>query len=231
MRVCICEDIAEYRDSVRCYSEQFFKDNNIDYTIDEFDSGESLLSSECLRDYDIFLIDIELKGINGIEVINILTKQGSKAFFIVITAYKKYLDEAMDLKVLRFVEKPIKQDKMYSVLKKAVETINESVIELKAMGGQSYFIKQTDIIYAEARFKKSYVFLDNLTIVSTMPFREIKNLLISTEFLIPHNSYIVNKNHITYIQRNMMKVKLNNNEVSIPISATKQKIIKKEIHG
>ena len=74
---------------------------------------------------DIALMDIQMPGINGIEAIKEIKKFSANTIFIVISAYDKfdYAKEALKLGVIEYVNKPVVQDKMVVLLKKAFDMV------------------------------------------------------------------------------------------------------------
>ena len=224
MRVCICDDILEYRMSIRTYVEQYFKTNIIDYNIDEYNSPNELLNSPHLNEYDIFLLDIEFgTSKNGLELAKQIKQASSRAYFIIVTAYNHYLDDAMDLGVLRFITKPIEQKRIYSALDRAIDVIYHSAIIIKSVTGETLCLDKQTIIFAEAKFKKSYINTVHGEYICSSPFKVIKQKLNYPDFIIPHNSYIVS------FSSSGLVLHQESGNVFIPISATKQAIIKKQL--
>lgn len=75
---------------------------------------------------DIALMDIQMPGINGIEAIKEIRKRNKSTQFIIVSAYDKfdYAKEAINLGVLDYINKPIRQDVIVEVLKKAMKTLD-----------------------------------------------------------------------------------------------------------
>ena len=230
MRVCICDDIVEYRLAIKSYVEQYFKSENIKLSLTCFDSGNQLLSCNSISDFDIFFIDIELGDSNGIEIIKKLNSICKNSFYIIVTAYKNYLDAAMDLNVLRFIEKPIKQERVYSALKRAIEVINNSVIEVKGKNGAWHYVNKNKIVYAEARNKKTHIITVDDVIESPIPFRDFKRLLEEPLFLVPHNSFIISKKYIVTFKKNTVTLLNGEKEYIVPISANRQSEFRRQLH-
>lgn len=75
---------------------------------------------------DIAFMDIQMPGINGIEAMKEIKKNNSGIIFIVMSAYDKfdYAKEAINLGVLDYLNKPVNQKKIVSVLQKAMDLID-----------------------------------------------------------------------------------------------------------
>lgn len=88
------------------------------FSNETFDSGEALLTAN--KHFDIIFLDIEMTSINGIETAKKINSKYHNTVFFIVTAYQKYLDDAMDLKVFRCIDKPINAQRIYLGLDKAI---------------------------------------------------------------------------------------------------------------
>ena len=61
---------------------------------------------------DIAIVDIQMPGLSGIQAIREVRRFNSSMVFIIITAYDKfsYAQEAVNLGVMEFITKPVKED-------------------------------------------------------------------------------------------------------------------------
>lgn len=72
-------------------------------------------------DCNLCILDIEMPGMTGLQVAEIIS--GSKKI-IFTTAYKEYAAEAFDLNVVDYVRKPIKKERLIQAFEKAKEQID-----------------------------------------------------------------------------------------------------------
>ena len=220
MRIAICDDLTECRLSVKCYASEYFKLRHIEYSIDEFKTGTDLLNSD--KSYDILFLDIELGDINGITVAKKIQKQYQNTVILVITAYHQYLDDAMDIQVARYIDKPATQNRIFSALDKAMSVINENVITLHIKDGQIARLKISDIVYAEAKFKGVFIYTKETTHRIKETMKQLRSMLTASCFAVPHNSYIVNMNYIQNFQRNEIMLAQPYLDISISVATRKQ---------
>lgn len=220
MRIAICDDLTECRLSVKCYAGEYFKLRHIEYSIDEFKTGADLLKSD--ETYDILFLDIELGDLNGIAIAKEIQKKYKNTVILVVTAYHQYLDDAMDIHVTRYIDKPATQNRIFSALDKAMSVINESVITLHMKDSKVARLKISDIIYAEAKLKGVFIYTKetNYNIKETM--KQLRSMLTASCFAVPHNSYIVNMNHIKNFQRNEITLAEPYSNIRISVATRKQ---------
>lgn len=223
MRIAICDDEKEYRELVRRYVDFYFTEHHIATEIVEFDCGEKLLDSENV--FDIAFLDIEMQETNGIQVAKEISKRNKNIVIFIVTAYNSYLDDAMDLNVFRFIDKnSINPTRMYSSLDKAISRINQGEILLRNQRNEVTRISKNDIMYIEAKKRRTYIITNSNIYNSSKPLYYFKEQLMSNYFVVPHNSYIVNLNYIAKYQREKLTMK---NGVEIFISQKQQAEMKK----
>lgn len=222
MKIGICEDILEHAKLLQSMIEEYYAAEKTDCEMVLFSSGTAALESEFSAEADLFFIDIELGDMTGTELIKRLHEINPACFFAVTTAYRKYLDDAMDLRVLRFLDKPLDKERVFSALEKTQEELNAQIVVIKDKNNRTYRFKQEDVIYAESKFRKSFITTTDRVIETSKPLKEIKLLLSSPIFLVPHASFIINKNYIVRFERKAITIRENKKDISIPVSPNKQ---------
>lgn len=109
MNIAICDDEQLYADEIKKYVECYFTRREVPHKIYVFTDGQAAARSEVK--FDIAFLDIEIGSVSGLDVGKAMRKNNPNIVFIVVTAFSKYLDDALDLKVLRFSRKADKQRK------------------------------------------------------------------------------------------------------------------------
>lgn len=226
MKIAICDDIVEYRLSIKSYVHEYSKINNMESEIYIFNNGKSLLESTLT--FDVLFLDIELGDLNGIDVAKEIQKKHSNTIILIITSYRQYLDAAMDLKVTRYIDKPISQNRIYAALDKALSEMNEIIITLHMKNNQIIRIKQHDIIYVEAKLKGVYVYCLNEQYCVKKTMKHLRSILVASCFAVPHNSYIVNLNYVKSFKRNEICLAEPYSNVKISIASRKQPEFKRK---
>lgn len=96
-------------------------------------NGREALSMFEEHQPDIILADINIPGINGLEVIRRIRKTGSEAEFLILSSYNyfEYAQEAIRLGVEDFILKPYTIDHLKDALHKAMEHLQQKQDEKK----------------------------------------------------------------------------------------------------
>lgn len=223
LNIAICDDEKIFRDEIEHLVSEFFSGKNIDYNCKQFSCGKEL--ADDLQTYDIVFLDIEMEELNGIETAKALNKKNRHTVIFIITAYHKYLDDAMDLNVFRYIDKPIEKERFFKGLEKAIALIDNNDITFKTADNELITISKNDIICVEVMKKKVTVSTVDGDYVAREKMDFFRNSLTASYFAIPHKSYIVNFNYVKKFRRD--EIELKGNHV-ISIAPKKQAEIKKQ---
>lgn len=122
-KIMLADDEGIVIDSLKFVIEKEF---GSDCVVEFAKTGRSVIElAERFRP-DIAIMDIQMPGINGIEVIRELRNSGLDTVFIIMSAFDKfdYAKEAINLRVMEYLTKPMNRDKLVAVLKKAMHQID-----------------------------------------------------------------------------------------------------------
>lgn len=226
MKIAICDDEIEYIEDVEKHLNQYFSENGLSLELFKFNRSSDILNS-CLN-FDITFLDIEMDDVNGIEVGRALKKVNPDTVLIYVTAYTHYLDDALDLGITRFFDKPIDSSRFYAGLEKAISIIDNSEIKFyledKGNGITTVFCK--DIIYVEISGRKTKIVTKDSKYTSKNSFQFWKEKLNKSYFAYPHRSFIININYITYYHRDYVIL---HDKYNIPIAYSKQTDFRRRI--
>lgn len=92
-----------------------------------FDNPEKLLSEIKNLDFDLVITDIEMPGMDGLSVANLLKDK----MVIFTTAYKEYAVDAFDIEAVDYITKPVKKERLQKAVVKALEKINKKASNKK----------------------------------------------------------------------------------------------------
>ncbi|MGG5210267.1 LytR/AlgR family response regulator transcription factor [Chryseobacterium sp. MIQD13] len=190
-----------------------------------FNDPKIFLSEIDNIDCNLCILDIEMPGMTGLQVAEIIS--GSKKI-IFTTAYKEYAAEAFDLNVVDYVRKPIKKERLIQAFEKAKELIDiphkKDLIEWNTNIGRTVifteqiaYIKTSEIDSRD----KDITLHDGTTIV--LKNLSFKNLL---EMLPPKDFAQVNKKEI--IALSSIKI-FSTNEIITTIQSEGDNFLKLQI--
>lgn len=190
-----------------------------------FNDPKIFLSEIESIDCNLCILDIEMPGMTGLQVAELIS-DSKKIIFT--TAYKEYAAEAFDLNVVDYVRKPIKKERLIQAFEKAADLLNNSqkkdFIEWNTNIGKSTifteqiaYIKTSEIDSRD----KDIILKDGTTIVlKNLNFKSLLEMLPSKDFA------QVNKKEI--IALSSVKV-LSTNEIITTISTDSDQFLKLQI--
>lgn len=136
-KIAICDDAQADRQYIQDLTRRWAASAGHTLHIDLFSSAERFLFHYAgERDYDILLLDIEMGGMDGVTMARELRKTNDSIQIIFITGYSDYISEGYEVAALHYLMKPVKEEKLFSVLHRAAEKLakNERVLTLEAAG-------------------------------------------------------------------------------------------------
>ncbi|NWF65949.1 MAG: response regulator transcription factor [Campylobacterales bacterium] len=159
-------------------------------------------STECLQlmeksSFDIFILDINMPDINGIDLGRKIKQISPNSAIIYQTAYKEHSIEAFNVGAIHYLLKPYtKEDLKNAIDRVSAISKNRDIKFLTKDKDEFYLLKPDDIYYIksdlyEVIFRtKDNFFYYNKTI------SQIEIMLKDYEFFRIHRSYLINLNKI-----------------------------------
>lgn len=101
---------------------------------------------------DIALLDIEMPGMNGIELAKYIKEKYAECIIIFITAYDRfdYAIEAMHIKAFDYLLKPWKEERLFELINTAIENVRSMQKTDSIVHSQKDIIKD----YIDRNYKK-----------------------------------------------------------------------------
>lgn len=165
------------------------------------------------NDYDILLLDIEMGAMDGVTMAKQLRKNNDTLQIIFITGYSDYISEGYEVAALHYLIKPVKEEKLCTVLDRAAEKLskNEKVLNFE-ISGEMIRVPIYQIRYAEVF--GNYVTIHALSDVTVkMTLGELEKQL-DERFYRVGRSAIVNLTQINRVTKAEIKL---NDGITVPI--------------
>lgn len=153
--------------------EDFIRANAVEYlefycdNVYEACDGEDGLKKYEEYKPDIIITDIKMPKLNGLDMVKEIRKKDKTAKIIVATAFLEtcYLLEAVELGLVKYLIKPITEDKLLPILKSCIVDIVEQKSVFKFEGGFTFDILNETLLLGEKQIsltKKELLFLELL---------------------------------------------------------------------
>ena len=124
-RIAICDDEQNQIEYITSIVTSWSNHKGHSCEIRTFASAEAFLFEyEEDKAYDILLLDVEMKNMNGIELAKRIRKDNNRAEIIFITSHFEFVGEGYEVDALHYLIKPISVEKLTQVLTKAAEKLS-----------------------------------------------------------------------------------------------------------
>lgn len=150
-KIAICDDSDMDRQYVLNMVNRWAASAGHVVQTDTFPSAENFLFHYAEEsDYDILLLDVEMGALDGVTMAKQLRQSNDTVQIVFITGYSDYISEGYEVAALHYLMKPVKEEKLWSVLDRAAEKLakNEKVLHFE-VGGEMVRVPIYQIRYAD----------------------------------------------------------------------------------
>lgn len=224
MRIAICDD--EQKDLALIHSLLMEYDSGKNHYILAFSNADDFLAACRKENFDIALLDIEMKGTNGYDAAKLLSLEDNHPLMIFITNSTAYSLKGYGV-VFRYLTKPITLSVLSEVMDIAIREVSANSF-LFITDGNSHVVRMDDIYYFEVYNHNTILHTidESFSIRSTL--KEVFSQLPQGYFGMPHQSYVVNFKYIKTATSS--EIRLTNGDL-IPMSRRKIKDFNKLFHS
>ncbi|MBR4027560.1 MAG: response regulator transcription factor [Lachnospiraceae bacterium] len=195
--ITIIEDNLEEKELLLSAIQVWSEKKHITLQIEHFLDGEQYFLSHSKDESMLYILDIELNTMNGIDVAKKIRSRGYKGNILFLTAFREYVFHGYDVKALHYLLKPVSSE----ILHKCLDDVYEQFY------GNSFIYRDGSNIvqipfYHILSFSIVKHYVDITTTDNVYACRlSLKNILVHLpkEFIQCHRSYIINLRHIRKI--------------------------------
>lgn len=169
---------------------------------ERFDSAEKFLFRYAEdKDWDVLFLDIEMGAMDGISLAKKIRQDNETVQIVFITGFAEYISEGYEVSALHYLMKPVKQEKLFAVMDRAVVAMHkaESAI-LLPVNGETLRLPIGAVQYVEAFAHTVSIVTSTETIQVKMPISEMEKML-GEHFVRCHRSYLVGLKYISRISK------------------------------
>ena len=196
MRILLCDDdekiLCELTDTLNDYLEDKLIKADIISTL----HSKSVIEGADI--FDLAFLDIQMSEYDGLKVAQELKKRNENIIIFFVTDHNEFQDDAMDLRVFRFFNKPFDRERVYAGLDKALDYLNTNLTEIYVKETNEYIkLYVNDICYVKRENRKLYIVTKDKTYETKGNWEYWIEKLPQTYFYLVHNSFIINLHYVT----------------------------------
>lgn len=223
MKIAICDDDWHMQQTLRLLIDEIYQD--LDMLVDGFTSGEALLAAvqKQSQPYQLILLDIEMRGIDGIETAKRLRKILPDCYIIFITSHDEFALTGYEVAAFRYLVKPVQPEKLTEAISAVRAELSDHITLHVEDGPVEALLRVKDIYYIEAQDKRVRVVLKDTAFSDRRGIDEIERALAGEDFFRVHRSYLINFRYVARLDKN--EILLVSGE-QIPLSRLRKKAFK-----
>ncbi len=204
MRIAVIEDEKPHRDLLIHYLEEWRREADRSAAVEAFGTAESFwFRYEEQRDFDVLFLDIQMPGMDGMELARKVRAQDKDIVIVFATGISDYLEEGYEVEALYYLIKPLSAEKIKKCMEKALgRRQRERFITLHTPEGPLK-ISEESIDYVEARGRRCCIGRVGVkeALEVRESFSELEELLDGEKFMKCHRSYLCRIGNIYQIGR------------------------------
>jgi len=218
--IAICDDEKQTADQIRKLVNGFFREKSMETSIACFSSGEDLLKYD--KSIDILFLDIQMKGMDGMETARKLRSRNFKGYLIFVTVLEEMVFQSFEVQAYDYLVKPVEEKRFAKTMERLFASM-QNVSEEKLLVQKGYersIISFEEIVFAEVIDRKVYLHLVSSEVVDF--YDKIENLeeRLDSRFFRCHRSFLIN---LKYLKSYKNGVAYMENGKEIPISRLRSK--------
>jgi DNA-binding LytR/AlgR family response regulator len=207
--IAICDDDPKQVDLLALYTSEFMQSNRHEFKIYPFNHPDTLLSTCENQRFHLYVLDIVMPLVNGIEVGRTIRKHDHEAQIIYTTAEPSFALQSFVANPVNFLIKPIDKQQYFDTLSLSVSRLDihkENPFVVKTQDG-THVIRLSEVVCCEYTRHTAIYTLVNSKTVTTRTIKgtftqHVAPLLADRRFLRPHASYVLNMDYVESFTRN-----------------------------
>ncbi len=222
MKIAICDDLPEHLKIVYDLTNEYIKQKSISAKVSTFSHPDKLLTACQTERFHIYLLDMVMPMIHGVELGRSIRRRDREAQIIYITTAPEYALESFAANPVNYLLKPLDKQMFFDTLTLAVSKIDapdEQTFLVKAKGGMHVLPHSSIVCCERDGFSVKFLLESGETLESVSIrgsfYEYIQPLLSDRRFLQPHVSFVVNMNHVERISDKEFMMR---GGMSVPIS-------------
>lgn len=213
MVIGICDDEKVIRDKIEKICVNVTGEYDTDTAVKTYSDGKEVVE----ENFDILILDIEMKDVGGIAVKNYFQNRKKDTIIIFVTSHNEMMSQAFGVNVMGFVTKSNLDNQLPVMLESAIKRVLNTV-NIEGVDSRK-------VCYIQAEHVYNILHLENDTEMSVRcSSADLEKMLEGVGFIRVHRTYIINMAYVEHIRDKSVVI----NGKEIPVSYRLKSKLKKE---
>ncbi|MHB8127998.1 MAG: LytR/AlgR family response regulator transcription factor [Mobilitalea sp.] len=198
IKIAIVEDEAIYSDQLNGYLTKYQEEYYEDMKITIYSDGEDIIENYNVQ-FDIILMDIEMRFMNGMKAAETLRKIDKEVIIMFITNSPQYAVNGYSVDALDYILKPITYFSFSQRLNRAISRMKNRSKQFITITNKSgiWKIDCSDIYYIESNgHRLTYITSQGKFESTSISMKKIEQTLKEDVFFRCNSGYLVNLEHV-----------------------------------
>lgn len=229
IRIALIDDNREFIQDFGLILAQSFETAGLQCDIQIYHDA---LSFECAAAeapaYDVCFLDIEMPGMNGMELAKRIRKGKGREIIVFLTAYSEFIRAEYEVKAFDYLVKDRAAQEIDSLVKRLVNELDVIAKKVYIIETHSRLekINHNEIVYIYKRGPYSVFVLTDGEAQERKALKDVLDRLGSGEFILVERGYVINLNHIKRVCSRNVEL---SDGTNIPVSRAHINELKKRI--
>lgn len=209
IRIAILDDEVRYLEKEKKIAEEYFSKKGQICSVEIFQNVQWFLSGLQEEQFDIYILDIDMPGKNGLEAAREIRRLYPEPVLIFVTNFVDYAIEAYEVNTYRYIPKKVLEEKLNAALDTLLPQILEKEEKYYIIEKKSNIEKigYTDILYLKKDGRYTVIVHKRGEARVRKSMADLYNELDSPEFLFIDKGIVVNIRHVMGLKEHMVRMR------------------------
>jgi DNA-binding LytR/AlgR family response regulator len=160
------------------------------------------------NDVDVVFLDIQMPGLTGLELAQVLGRFRTPPPIVFVTAHERHAAEAFDVRAVDYVLKPVRAERLAEAVRRVVDVVEGAADRAPThdarvaveRGGVTRFVSRSDITHVEAQGDYARLHTAGDSYLVRTPLAVLEEDWADAGFVRIHRSLLVSLAHVREVR-------------------------------